>query len=87
MYTHTRALFICTHAHARAHTHTSLVPLDNQSNIAAIVGGIVGGLVALGITVSVSLFFDIAAAVNVTKRGSKCYRCILTLIRTVFVLI
>ena len=27
--------------------HTPLVPLDNRSNFAAIVGGVIGGLVAL----------------------------------------
>ena len=52
----------------RSYKHTSLVPLDNQSNIAAIVGGVVGGLVALGVIVSVSLLVGITATVA-WKRG------------------
>ena len=50
------------------HAHTSL---DKQSNIAAIVGGVVGGLVALGIIVLVGLLFGITVAVKLRKRGTS----------------
>ena len=39
-----------THTHSRTHIHThthTLVPMDNRSNIAAIVGGVVGSLVVI----------------------------------------
>ena len=66
-----RALIIvctnaCTHTHNIMHTHT---PLDNQSNVAAIVGGVVGGLVVLGI---ISLIFGIIiVAIKLRKRGTS----------------
>ena len=50
------------------HAHT---PLDNQSNIAAIVGGVVGGLVVLGIIVLLGLVFGITVAVKSRKRGTS----------------
>ena len=59
------------HVHTHTHTHTSLAPLDNRSNIAAIVGGVAGGLVALGITVSASLVFGITVAMKLRKRGTS----------------
>ena len=56
------------HTHTHMHAHTSL---DKQSNIAAIVGGVVGGLVALGIIVLVGLLFGITVAVKLRKRGTS----------------
>ena len=47
--------------------HTPLVPVDNRSNFAAIVGGVIGGLVAL---VTMSLFSCIIiVAVKLSKQG------------------
>ena len=48
------------------HAHTPLVPSDNRSNIAAIAGGVIGGLVVLGVIISVSLLVGITVA---WKRG------------------
>ena len=47
------------------HTHTPLVPLDNRSNTAAIVGGVAGGLVALGIMSLLSII----VTMKLSKRG------------------
>ena len=53
----------CVHTHAC----TPLVPSDNKSTIAAIVGGVAGGLVVLGI---LSLLSGIViVAVKLSKRG------------------
>ena len=49
-------------------THTPLVPLDNRSNIAAIVGGVAGGLVVLGIMCLLSGIIHVVA-VKLSKRG------------------
>ena len=53
--------------HTVTHTHTPLVPLDNRSNIAAIVGGVAGGLVALGIMSLLSGI--IIVAMKLSKQG------------------
>ena len=57
---------MCKHTH----THTSLVPLDSSCtcSTAAIVGGIVGGLVALGIMCLLSSIIMIVA-VKLSKQG------------------
>ena len=48
--------------------HTPLVPSDNRSNIAAIVGGVAGGLVILGILSLLSGIIHVVA-VKLSKRG------------------
>ena len=48
-------------------TDVLLVPLDNRSNTAAIVGGVVGGLVVLGMVLS----FIIAVALIFRKQGNN----------------
>ena len=62
------------HPHCGTHIHTLLtyillVPVDNTSTIAAIVGGVVGGLMVLGIVVLVSLVFGITVAAKLRKQG------------------
>ena len=58
----------CVNTHT--HAHTSLVPLDSSytCSTAAIVGGIVGGLVALGIMCLLSSII-IIVAVKLSKQG------------------
>ena len=62
------------HPHCGTHVHMHFadvpsVPSDNRSTIATMVGGVVGGLVALGIIVLVSLIFGITVAVKLRKQG------------------
>ena len=70
-HTHTR-----THTHHNTYTHThthtnSLVPMDKRSNIAAIVGGVVGSLVV--ILLAAFLGLSIAAmTLTLRKKGSYC---------------
>ena len=53
--------------HTQCHARTPLVPSDNRSNIAAIIGGVACGLVILGI---MSLLSGIViVAVKLSKRG------------------
>ena len=54
----------------QTHTPTSLVPLDSSYtyNTAALVGGVVGGLVALGIMCLLSSIL-IIVAVKLSKQG------------------
>ena len=49
-------------------TDVLLVPLDNRSNTAAIVGGVVGGLVVLGMVLS---FIIAAVALIFRKQGNN----------------
>ena len=58
------------HTHACTYTHilSPLVLLDNWSNIAAMVGGVVGGLVVLGMVIS----FSIAAVALIFRKQGMC---------------
>ena len=40
-------------------------------NISAVIGGVIGGLTALGILVSVGLLFGISTAVTLRKQGMQ----------------
>ena len=61
--------FCCTHTHTHTHTHTFIVLSDSRSNIAAIVGGVIGGLIVLGLKFqSISFLFGIAMATILRKQ-------------------